>query len=102
MGNDRQEVFAADGLPLSVGDVVTRIDRDISHTFYAYHLKRGVVSYVHGYSTRVVFEESSKNSYVGRTLGCPPHALVHLEQHGALNQIPDFDNKFREMLMIGG
>lgn len=96
------EVFAADGLPLEVGDVVTRVDETISESLYAYHLMMGVVSCVHEYSAKVVFEESSKNSYVGRTLGCPPHALVHLEQHGALNQIPDFDNKFREMLMIGG
>lgn len=96
------KVFAADGLPLEVGDVVTRVDETISASLYAYHLMMGVVSYVKEYSIKVVFEESSKDSYVGRTLGCPPHALVHLEQHGALNQIPDFDNKFREMLMIGG
>ena len=99
MGNDRQEVFAADGLPLNVGDVVTRIDRDISHSLFAYHLKRGVVARVGRGSTKVVFEESSWNDYVGETLGCPPRVLVHLEQYGV---IPDFDNKFREMLMIGG
>ena len=91
-----EEILAADGLPISIGDVVTRKPdaSDIPSYFYSHHLIRGTVVDITPKSITVEFEES--DMYAGERHGCSPSHIVHLEG-------PTFDlNLFNTMLGIGG
>lgn len=91
-----EEVLAADGLPISIGDVVTRKSdaSDIPSYYYSHYLIRGIVVDITPESITVEFEES--DTYAGKRHGCNPSHIVHLER-------PTFDlNLFNTMLGIGG
>lgn len=91
-----EEVLAADGLPISIGDVVTRKSdaSDIPLYYFSRYLIRGTVVDITPGSITVEFEGGGK--YTGKCKGCPPGHLVHLES-------PTFDlNLFNAMLGIGG
>ena len=95
-----KEVFAADGLPIHVGDVVTRRDDKINDRYYASRLKRGTVEKVGPHVITVSFEEAEPEfSIISNTrFGCIPSDLIHLE---ARMNLPVFDaDQFRVMLGV--
>lgn len=99
------EYFAADGLPLRVGDVVTCAD-DVPQTKYAHYLVRGIVQEERfadiedgKFICVVEFVESTNYPFVGNRYSCLMETIVHLEGAPKLS-IPDFENMFCAMLGI--
>ena len=99
------EYYAADGLPLRVGDIVT-CAKNVPETKYAHYLTRGVVQEKRfgdiegGKLVCVVeFAESSNYPFVGNSYLCLMETIVHLEVPPKFS-IPDFENMFCAMLGI--
>lgn len=79
--------LAADGLPLRVGDIVTRVDDDIDREYYAAALISGVVvgDCTRGFDdneitgVKVEFRETENPEYLDTVRGCLFEHVVHLD-----------------------
>lgn len=97
------EYLAADGLPLRVGDIVTRVGDDIDRTYYASALISGVVV---GDCTRdlddkitgvkVKFHEAEEPEYLDTIRGCLFEHVVHLDT----NPVTFDEGQFLAMLGV--
>ena len=99
------EHYAADGLPLRVGDVVTCAE-NVSEQKYAHYLTRGVVQGKRfgdvelGKPVCVVeFAESTNFPFVGNSYPCLMETLIHLGEVQGYS-VPNFENMFCAMLGI--